>query len=281
MKKAIFSLLLLGSAYALFAQDVRTGDSSYNRNNNSNNSTNNMNNPSTTDNSLSNTSSYSAYSSVPVNVRTSFQRDYPSASNVNWQQSNEWWHVTYMNNGQAMHTYYNTAGLTYNVALPVIQTQVPADIISKVGTMYGPTVYDITRVKGMDNQDEYLVRILDNGQIRTERINGDGMTVNETNNGSLNSTSTMDNTSNSTDNTSVNNNNTTDNNSTSVNTTTTTTETTTTDNGDMNSATSNKAKDKMKIKTTTDDGKKHIMKMKNGKVRNKTINNNQYPDQNQ
>ncbi|MFL5789750.1 MAG: hypothetical protein ACJ748_16940 [Flavisolibacter sp.] len=297
MKKAILSFLILGSTYALFAQDVKTGDSSYNRNNSTNNTTNSSTNNSSmnsynnsynnNNNTLSSNGSYSAYSNLPVNVRSSFERDYPSASNVNWQQSNGWWHATYMNNGQAMHTYYNSAGLTYNVALPVIETQVPADIISKVENTYGPNVYDITRIKGQDNQDAYLIRILDNGQMRTETMNGDGGSVMESTNGSMNSTSTMDNT--NTTNT-TNTSATSTDNSSGVNATTTTTDngsattdnsSATTDNGDMNNSSSNKAKDKMKIKTTTDDGKKHIMKMKNGKVKNKTINPSTGTDQNQ
>ena len=153
MKKTILSLLIIGSSLAVCAQD---------------------------NNSMSNNSNYNAYSNVPVNVRTSFQRDYPSANNVNWSQNNEWWHVTYVNNGQAMNTYYNMKGQTFNVALPVMETQVPADVVSRISSTYGPSVYDITRTKGENDQDVYLVRILDNnGQIRTERINGEGMAVTE------------------------------------------------------------------------------------------------------
>ncbi|HEU0064773.1 MAG TPA: hypothetical protein VFQ58_07070 [Flavisolibacter sp.] len=326
MKKTIFSLLIIGSSLAVCAQDVRNSDSSgngtnsnrdgsLNRNNNSNNSNsyNNSNNNNSygtngmsngmNNNSMNSNSSYNAYSNVPTNVRYSFQRDYPSANNVMWQQSSDWWHASYMNNGQAMNTYYNSAGQTFNVALPVMETQVPADVVTKISGMYGPSVYDITRVKGENNEDDYIVRILDNnGQIRTERINGEGGNVTEgtntttttdnstsTNTATDNSNTSMgnnatdssnmstNNTTTGNNNTSTSNNatdnsNTTTNNSTSTDATTTTgTNTTTTDSGTMSDK---KQKDKMKIKTVTPDGKKNILKSKNGKVRTWTENNN-------
>lgn len=277
MKKTVFSLLIIGSSLAVCAQDVHNSDSSSNNNKNSNSSWNSNtnsynNNNQMNNNTMSSNNSYNAYSNVPTNVRSSFQRDYPSASNVNWSQSNEWYHVSYLNNGQAMNTYYNTAGQTFNVALPVMETQIPADVVSRISTTYGPSVYDITRTKGENNQDVYLVRILDNnGQIRTERINSDGMAVTEgsmnsntTNNMSDNGTTTTTTTTTSTTD-STNNGTTTDMNSTSDNSSTTTSDNT-----------GVKQKDKMKIKTVTPDGKKEILKTKNGKLKTrKTDLNNQ------
>jgi len=291
MKKTIFSLLIIGSSLAVCAQDVRNSDSSgngmnsnhdssLNRNNNSYNSSSNNNsygNNGMNNNSMNSNSSYNAYSNVPTNVRYSFQRDYPSANNVIWQQSSDWWHASYMNNGQAMNTYYNSAGQTFNVALPVMETQVPADVVTKVSSMYGPSVYDITRVKGENNEDDYIVRILDNnGQIRTERINGEGGTVTEgtsttTTDNSTSTNTATDNSNMSTNSTATDNSSTTTNSTSTDATTTTDTNTTTTDSGTMSDK---KQKDKMKIKTVTPDGKKNILKSKNGKVKTWSTNNN-------
>ena len=267
MKKTIFSMLIIGSSLAVCAQDVRNSDSSSNNSSNNTN-TNSYNNNQMNNNTMSSNNSYNAYSNVPTNVRSSFVRDYPSASNVNWSQSNEWYHVSYLNNGQAMNTYYNMAGQTFNVALPVMETQIPADVVSRVSSTYGASVYDITRTKGENNQDVYLVRILDNnGQIRTERMNAEGTTVTE---GSINSSATPDNgtttTTTTTTDTNSSNSSTTDMNTTTDNTTSTSTDTNT----------DAKQKDKMKIKTVTPDGKKEILKTKNGKLKTrKTDMNNQ------
>lgn len=262
MKKTFLSLLIIGSSLAVCAQDVRNSDSSSNNSSSNNTTTNSYNNNQMNNNSMSSNSSYNAYSNVPTNVRYSFQRDYPSASNVNWSQNNEWYHVSYINNGQVMNTYYNMAGQTFNVALPVMETQVPADVVSRVSSTYGANVYDITRTKGENNQDVYLVRILDNnGQIRTERINGEGNTVTE---GSMNSSSKTDNgTSTNTTTTTTTDTNSSNSSTTDMNTTTDNSSTTTTDTGA-------KQKDKMKIKTVTPDGKKEILKSKNGKVKTRT-----------
>jgi hypothetical protein len=271
MKKTIFSLLIIGSSIAVCAQDVRNSDSSSN-NSSSNNNTNSYNNNQMNNNSMSSNNSYNAYGNVPTNVRSSFQRDYPSANNVNWSQSNEWYHVSYMNNGQAMNTYYNNAGQTFNVALPVMETQVPADVVSRISNTYGARVYDITRTKGENAQDVYLVRILDNnGQIRTERINGEGMTVTD---GSMNSNTTNDMSTNGSTTTTTSTTDTTSNSSSSADINTNTDNSTST--GTSTDNTGAKQKDKMKIKTVTPDGKKEILKSKNGKVKTrKTDMNNQ------
>jgi len=263
MKKTIFSLLIIGSSLAVCAQDVRSdsssNNSSSNNNTNSYNNSTNSNNSNQMNNSMSSNNSYNAYSNVPTNVRYSFQRDYPSASNVMWSQNNDWYHVSYLNNGQAMNTYYNLAGQTFNVALPVMETQVPADVVSRVSSTYGANVYDITRTKGENNQDVYLVRILDNnGQIRTERINGEGSAVTE---GSMNSSNTTDNGTTTTSTTTTTDTNSSNSSTTDMNTTTDNTTSTSTD------ANAAKQKDKLKIKTVTPDGKKEILKSKNGKMK--------------
>ena len=168
-----------------------TSDSSSGWNNNSTNksdstnvNTNNgMNNSSSMSNSnsaMSSTGNYSAYSAatnVPSTVQMSFQKANPSASNARWEQSNDWYRVYYQNNGQDMNAYYDAKGNSFMMALPVMESAVETDVISKLKGMYGTNVYDVTRIKVADHSDAYVVRIIENGQVRSEVVDAQGQAV--------------------------------------------------------------------------------------------------------
>jgi hypothetical protein len=148
MKKTILALIMAGSSCAVFAQD---------------------------DSTMSSVSTYNAYGTyAPTYVQSYIVRDYPMANNVMWRQNGDWWQAYYMENDQPRYTYYNAAGQTFIVSLPVHQTMVPDEVVSKVNSMYGPGVYDITALKGSNSQQVYQVRILENGTLRSEWINEDG-----------------------------------------------------------------------------------------------------------
>jgi hypothetical protein len=252
MKKTILSWLLVGASCAAFAQ-TETGTDSTNRNTNTsvNNTTttdnSSMNNNSTTNNAaLSSNNAYSAWGNtvaVPYNVQTYMQRDYPMAQNVMWQQNGDWYHGVYLNSGRYSHVYYNQAGATYTVALPVTQTWVPDDMITKITSMFGPAIYDVTTMKGMDGQNVYQVRLVENGQIRSQWIGDDGNAIADPFRVEVESTSTD---------AGMNNAN------TNLNTTTTT---------DLNTNTNTMTEGKMKIKTKTADGKERKVKIKDGEVK--------------
>jgi hypothetical protein len=205
MKKMILSLFLIGSSAVLFAQIV-TGDTT--RRNNANvyndslnrvttDSTNRMNqnmnqmnkntdsaasNAMRSNDTLSTNRAYSAYGATSVNVpsyiQSNLQKDYPTASNITWQQNGEWYHGMYGTNGRYTHVYYNTRGATYSVSLPVTQTYVPDDVVSKVGNMFGPMIYDITTLKGDSAHNViYQVRTVENGQVKAQWIGEDGSTI--------------------------------------------------------------------------------------------------------
>jgi hypothetical protein len=202
MKKTILSLLLIGSSYALFAQTDSTNrdstlrsDSSMNSmnqntmNQNNNNTMNNgvMNNNMNTDsmnrnNSMSSNNAYNAYGttsvSIPYKAQLNLQKDYPGASNVTWTKTGDWYEGTYMTNGRYSHIYYDDRGNTWTVAMPVTQTYVPDDIVAKATTMYGPTIYDVTMLKGdSTHANIYQIRTLENGQVKAQWIADDGSTV--------------------------------------------------------------------------------------------------------
>src|SRR4051812_19517399 len=107
----------------------RNGDSSLNgsmngttngsMNGSINGSTNGSMNGSWGNSSMSSNNSYNAYgtfnATAPDYLSSYVLRDYPTATDIHWQQSADWWHGYYMNNGQPVNMYYNTAGQTFNV----------------------------------------------------------------------------------------------------------------------------------------------------------------------
>lgn len=256
MKKTILAMLLAGSSCAVFAQDSSNqtmGDSS--RTYNTNTNTNMNSNMSTDNNSLNSNTSYNAYGSFmatpPEYVQSYVMRDYPAYSGTHWQQFGDWWHGYSVNNGVPAHYYYNMAGQSFIVALPVRQSLVPDAVVSKAVDQFGPTLYDINRLKGSMGQDIYQVRLLENGQLSSYWMDENGtkvidvyrMETTETTNlntGNMNSTGTIQ---------------------------TSDADMTTTTGTDV-SATDNASGTKMKIKTKTADGKKTKTKVTNGKVVN-------------
>lgn len=157
MKKTMFALLFVGGSCAAFAQD----DS-------------NM----ATTNAMTTSTEYNAYSAftaaAPDYVRSYVVRDYPLATDIRWRQNGDWWHGYYVENGAPMHVYYNNAGQSFRAAIPVRQSLVPDELVTKVVDLYGPMVYDINLIKGSNGQDLYHVRLLDNGQIVHQYLNADG-----------------------------------------------------------------------------------------------------------
>ncbi|MGZ3840044.1 MAG: hypothetical protein ACXVBR_05720 [Flavisolibacter sp.] len=209
MKKTILSLLLIGCSYAMFAQQTRDttrkdsipkSDSSSLYNNPSRTRTdstmssmnnNNLNNPSVNrdtmnrmnnNNSLSSNNAYNAYGTsvaIPYRAQMNLQKDYPMAasSNITWTRNGDWYHGTYLNNGRYSHIYYDDKGNTYSVSMPVTETYVPDDILTKATSTYGPAIYDITSLKGNNGQNIYQVRTLENGQVKAQWVGDDGSAV--------------------------------------------------------------------------------------------------------
>lgn len=130
---------------------------------------------------LSSNGSYNAYNAylatAPYYVQGYVLRDYPMATNLHWQQNNDWWHAYYLNGTQPMHVYYNNAGQTFNVSLPVKQSFIPDDVSSRAIQNWGPEVYDIISLKGTQGQDIYQVRIIENGVVSSQYMDANGNKV--------------------------------------------------------------------------------------------------------
>ena|SRR5687767_1668405 len=151
MKKIIFSVFLLAAAYTLAAQEVTVYR-------------------------LSNTSNNTAVS-VPTHIRYSFERAYPGITVIDWEPVTSWWRATYNDNNRVTHVYYNSMGDNYRVALPVLQNNVPEDVVSRAITLYGPVVYGITKIKSSADAEVYQVRLLENGVSRTVWMDAAGTAV--------------------------------------------------------------------------------------------------------
>lgn len=272
MKKILLSAVLVASSWVLFAQDTtnRTNNATNNASNSTMNSSSNtqmnsntnLNNTTTTNPSYNttSTSNYSAYG-IPNYVQMNFQTQHPNVSNLTWTSPTaDWYHGYYSDaNGRYTHVYYSTdpyynvqyypERITgYIVSLPVLQTYVPDAVVTTATNLYKQNLYDITAMKGNNSQDMYVVRIQDNGELKSVWMDANGTALTdywrteEQTNNTTNVNSTMS----------------TDTNAAMDNSSTT---------NDVNSTNTNV---KTKTKTQMSDGSQIKTKTKNSKERTKT-----------
>jgi hypothetical protein len=186
MKKTILALLFIGGSTAMFAQETTDTTKKPKTNIDSTKTwpADSMMQKNadvttiTTNDTLISSGDYNAYRAlnIPTAVTRQFQTNYPNIPSARWSKSyNGDWRVMYKYNGQNMNMYYSPRGESYMVALPVLQNLVPEEVTNKAMELYGMNIYDVTRLKAVDSTMEvYQVRLLDNGQIRTEVISADG-----------------------------------------------------------------------------------------------------------
>lgn len=184
MKRTILSMLLLGSTCAVFAQttgttqsappDRRAMDTMFSA------TGDDQAELTTTNTSTGTYSAYGTYTSVntaPLYIQQSFMQTYPTAADVAWYQATDWYRASYMMNGRSMNVYYGPNGSNYAVALPVIQSYVPEEVISKAIGMHGQNLYSITSVRTAEGQEAYHITLIENGQTRSEWVGTDGSTI--------------------------------------------------------------------------------------------------------
>lgn len=162
MKKILLTTLFLGGCAGLFAQDTTMNTVNQNARN-------------------VNATSYNDYgnnvANAPASFQSSFTKDYPAAANVTWQQSGDQWRASYNNGGRITNVYYALNGANYSVSLPVLNTYVPEELVSKAVNMHSGNLYSITIIKGAEGQNVLGVTMLDNGLSRIEFIGEDGAMV--------------------------------------------------------------------------------------------------------
>jgi hypothetical protein len=258
---------------------------------NNNSNATNLNNNNTTSgqmyNSNTNTSNYSAYG-IPNYVQSNFQSQHPNVSNLAWTTSTaDFYHGYYSDptTGRYTHVYYSTDPYYnsqyypervtgYTVSLPVLETWVPDQVVTTALNQYKQNLYDIAAMKGNNSTNMYVVRVIDNGELKSMYMDSTGgavtdyiRTEEQTNmgNGTMNS-GTMNN--GNLDNGNTNMNNSTNSNSSMSNDTNGTMDNSSTGTtSDMNNTNTDVKK---KTKTTMSDGSQIKTKTKNGKTSTKT-----------
>jgi hypothetical protein len=104
---------------------------------------------------------------APSAVRQCFQKDYPGAAAVRWENlGHNWWYGAYNSNGQILGKSCNIDGDGAVVATLVKENSIPKDIADKIAEKYGPKIYDITRVRGASGRDQYIIRTLQDGKMK-------------------------------------------------------------------------------------------------------------------
>ena len=72
----------------------------------------------------------------------------------------------------------NIGGWTTNPAnLPVVGNNVPAEVVTNIKNKYGATIYDIKQIRSASGQNIYVVRIMENGGMKTDYVGNDGNVV--------------------------------------------------------------------------------------------------------
>lgn len=223
-------------------------------------------------NSASANSAYgTAVSALPANVQSRFTQDFPSGAtnSYTWNQYGDWFHTYYANNGRLWQYYYSSRGDGYALALPVIQTYVPENIIASALQKYGSSLYSIAMVKTNSGNSAYQIGLLQHGQLATTYLDDNGASVADVwRTEELNSTQSnaaMDNGS--------TNSSTMDNSSQSTSTDASATNQTTDQTGDQTGADTNSGKtgkDKSKLKIKHEDGSIDKIKTKNGQTKVKS-----------
>jgi hypothetical protein len=71
-------------------------------------------------------------------------------------------------------------GWTTNPAnLPVVGNNVPAEVVTTLKNKYGTTIYDIKQIRATSGQTIYVVRVMENGGMRSEYVGADGNAVSQ------------------------------------------------------------------------------------------------------
>ncbi len=107
---------------------------------------------------------------VPEWTDRTFRATYPNASRTVWfHDYDDWYRVAYVDNGPWYTLGYNFRGESYPISLPVLQTAVPSTVVDAVLNRFS-SVYDITETIGTDLLTQYLVRTIENGIVKSWRV---------------------------------------------------------------------------------------------------------------
>ncbi len=114
---------------------------------------------------------------VPAYIVTNFEKAYPDVTVLTWDPVRSYWRASYKLDNRVIYVFYDERGVNYRASLPVLQNNVPEDVVSTALRVHGPIVYNITRMKAANDADVYQVRLLDNGTTKLVWMNADGTTA--------------------------------------------------------------------------------------------------------
>lgn len=166
MKKIILFQLLMLTANMIFSQDSTMVRDSMNRNMNNNS---NMNNPNKKLTDSSNKMNYNSNMNNMNNSNISVNKD----NNSNMNNNNPSGSLQLNSN---MHSGLNL-GKEGWAALPVIETEVSTAVVSNLKAKFSDNLYDILKMKSVNNTDVYMVRVWNNGSFRSDIVGEDGNPV--------------------------------------------------------------------------------------------------------
>ena len=148
MKKIFLSLLLIGAAFAIKAQEV----------------------------TVYRVQSATTFpgTTVPAYIKTNFETAYPGVTVISWDPVRTYWRASYNNDNRIIYVFYDERGVNYRAALPVLQNNVSEDVVQTALKTYGPIVYGITKLKAANDSEVYQVRLMENGTTRMVWMNADG-----------------------------------------------------------------------------------------------------------
>lgn len=170
MKKILFAVIMLATTYTLSAQEptiekikVKEDETKVKYSDGSK-------------------ETYQATASVPVTIRTHFMTTHPEITIVTWERTDDWWFAEYTNeNNRMIRTYYNTQPYyldkneSFIVALPVLNTYVPEEVIASAIRNYGSNLYSISAIKTGENEFSYQVQLIKNGVSEAVLMDEEGV----------------------------------------------------------------------------------------------------------
>jgi hypothetical protein len=160
MKKIIFSVILAGAVMTVSAQEITMYR---------------VHNPNNASAAYTTSTTYM----VPQHINAVFIAEHPGVTVIEWQPVNNqtWWRAAYHQNNRLTYVFYNDAGMTHTVALPVLHNFVPEDVIATALEQYGPAVYGVSTMKDANGQVIYQVHLIENGVSRMAWIDARGTEV--------------------------------------------------------------------------------------------------------
>ena len=160
MKKIFCAAIMLAAAYTLGAQEPAAF-------------------------TTTSTTTVNYTSQVPMVISTNFQTSNPTVTQVTWMpMTTDFWYASYVNSDNRMtRVYYNTQpwymyepsrNEGFKVALPVLNTYVPEDVITAAIKTYGNDLFSITAKKPeADGTQSYFVTLIKNAESEIVEMNGE------------------------------------------------------------------------------------------------------------